>query len=119
MDRQKSAEAVGAEVTTRQRAEPVVEARDGLSVDPGQMPRKRALKPEVADGIREVRLGAQRRQATTSTKRGTAGTAVYGTVRTVVWEDGGREAPSYPIHWVVSKNDSRYLPWLGSRRYAR
>jgi hypothetical protein len=22
---------------------------------------------------------------------------VYGTVRTVVWEDGGREAPSYPI----------------------
>jgi hypothetical protein len=26
------------------------------------------------------------------------GTAVYGPVRTVVWEDGGREAPSYPIH---------------------
>jgi hypothetical protein len=25
------------------------------------------------------------------------GTAVYGPVRTVVWEDGGREAPSYPI----------------------
>ena len=24
-------------------------------------------------------------------------TAVYGPVRTVVWEDGGREAPSYPI----------------------
>jgi hypothetical protein len=23
---------------------------------------------------------------------------VYGPVRTVVWEDGGREAPSYPIH---------------------
>jgi hypothetical protein len=22
---------------------------------------------------------------------------VYGPVRTVVWEDGGREAPSYPI----------------------
>jgi len=22
---------------------------------------------------------------------------VYGTVRTVVWEDGGREAASYPI----------------------
>src|SRR5665811_1685781 len=97
MDRQKSAEAVRAGITVRQRAEPVVEARDGLSADPGQMPRKRALKPEVADGIREVRLGAQRRQATTSTKRGTAGTAVYGTGRTVVWEDGGREAPSYPI----------------------
>ena len=26
-----------------------------------------------------------------------AGTAVYGTVRTVVWEDGGREPSSYPI----------------------
>ncbi len=26
-----------------------------------------------------------------------SGTAVYGTVRTVVWEDGGRKAPSYPI----------------------
>jgi hypothetical protein len=23
---------------------------------------------------------------------------VYGTVRTVVWEDGGGNAPSYPIH---------------------
>jgi hypothetical protein len=28
------------------------------------------------------------------------GTAVYGPVRTVVWEDGGREAPSYPIGWL-------------------
>jgi len=27
----------------------------------------------------------------------TTGTAVYGTVRTVVWEDGGREPSSYPI----------------------
>ena len=25
------------------------------------------------------------------------GTAVYGTVRTVVWEDGGRNPASYPI----------------------
>ncbi|EJL48582.1 hypothetical protein PMI09_06036, partial [Rhizobium sp. CF122] len=24
-------------------------------------------------------------------------TAVYGTVRTVVWEEGRRKAPSYPI----------------------
>src|SRR3990172_6951356 len=60
MDRQKSAEAVGAGITARQRAEPVVEARDGISARPEQMPRKRALKPEVADGIREVRLGAHR-----------------------------------------------------------
>ncbi|MHB1012696.1 MAG: nucleotidyltransferase family protein, partial [Desulfobacteria bacterium] len=37
------------------------------------------------------------RQATMSPKCKTTGTAVYGTVRTVVWEDGGREAPSYPI----------------------
>ena len=29
-----------------------------------------------------------------------AGTAVYGTVRTVVWEDGGREAASYPIPFL-------------------
>ena len=29
------------------------------------------------------------------------GTAVYGPVRTVVWEDGGREAPSYPIAQVI------------------
>jgi hypothetical protein len=26
---------------------------------------------------------------------------VYGPVRTVVWEDGGREAPSYPIRAVT------------------
>ena len=26
-----------------------------------------------------------------------AGTAVYGTVRTVLWEDGGRKPSSYPI----------------------
>ena len=32
-----------------------------------------------------------------SRKRRVAGTAVYGTVRTVVWEDGGREPSSYPI----------------------
>ena len=36
-----------------------------------------------------------------STKRTMIETAVYGTVRTVVWEDGGGNAPSYPIkkHW--------------------
>jgi hypothetical protein len=28
---------------------------------------------------------------------------VYGPVRTVVWEDGGREAPSYPIDfWFLT-----------------
>ena len=33
----------------------------------------------------------------------TAGTAVYGTVRTVVWEDGGRKPSSYPMPNVASK----------------
>ncbi|MEJ2726640.1 MAG: hypothetical protein P8175_18800 [Deltaproteobacteria bacterium] len=32
-----------------------------------------------------------------SRKRRMAGTAVYGTVRTVVGEDGGRKPSSYPI----------------------
>ena len=32
-----------------------------------------------------------------SRKRKVTGTAVYGTVRTVVGEDGGREPSSYPI----------------------
>ena len=32
-----------------------------------------------------------------STKRTMIETAVYGTVRTVVWEDGGGNAPSYPL----------------------
>ena len=114
MDRQKSAEVVRAGITARQRAEPVVEARDELSVGPEQMPRKRALKPEVADGIREIRLGAQWRQATTSTKCGTAGTAVYGTVRTVVWEDGGLAAPSYPIPSAtgMQKEVTRRFPFV-------
>jgi hypothetical protein len=37
------------------------------------------------------------------------GTAVYGPVRTVVWEDGGREAPSYPI---VPQSDDFVRGWL-------
>ena len=62
-----------------------------------QMPRLRALL-EVADGIREVKLQALiGRQAIRAEAEWLAGTAVYGTVRTVVWEDGGREPSSYPI----------------------
>ena len=34
-------------------------------------------------------------------------TAVYGPVRTVVWEDGGREAPSYPIEGLPVVNIRR------------
>ena len=52
------------------------------------MPRKRALKLEVADGIREVKLGVpirkKNRQVLRFTKQNVTGTAVYGTVRTVV-----------------------------------
>jgi len=33
------------------------------------------------------------------------GTAVYGTVRTVVWEDGGGNPASYPI-WKTKKKGS-------------
>jgi hypothetical protein len=39
----------------------------------------------------------KRSRAMMSRKRRMAGTAVYGTVRTVVGEDGGREPSSYPI----------------------
>jgi len=39
---------------------------------------------------------------------------VYGTVRTVVWEDGGREAASYPIlaESRVLMHGSSGLPYL-------
>jgi hypothetical protein len=39
------------------------------------------------------------------------GTAGYGTVRPVVWEDGGREPASYPIDWLTPsvKAGSRHL----------
>jgi hypothetical protein len=39
----------------------------------------------------------KRSRALISTKRKMTGTAVYGTVRTVVWEDGGGNPSSYPI----------------------
>ena len=32
----------------------------------------------------------------------TSRTAVYGSVRTVVWEGRSREAPPYPDHWPLS-----------------
>ena len=56
-----------------------------------------SLKPEVADGIREVRLGAYRMTGTEVTSSARTETAVYGTVRTVVWEDGGGDPASYPL----------------------
>jgi len=42
------------------------------------------------------------------------GTAVYGTVRTVVWEDGGGNPASYPImdlplHYSISLSHIRIL----------
>jgi hypothetical protein len=53
---QKSAEAVRAGMTNQQRAEPVESSYSNLCC-PEQMPLVRTLKPEVADGIREVKLG--------------------------------------------------------------
>ena len=58
---------------------------------------KEGLKPEVADGIRKVKLGAYRTSGTKEISSARAGTAVYGTVRTVVWEDGGGDSASYPL----------------------
>jgi len=40
----------------------------------------------------------KRSRALISIKRKVTGTAVYGTVCTVVWEDGGCEPSSYPIN---------------------
>ena len=62
------------------------------------MPRKRALKPEVADGIREVRLGAYRKTGNEVRNRvARQEPPWYGTVCQVVWEDGGGDPASYPI----------------------
>jgi len=36
-----------------------------------------------------------------------AGTAVYGTVRTVVWEDGGGDPASYPIGVLHRVNEEQ------------
>jgi hypothetical protein len=48
----------------------------------------------------------------------TAGTAVYGTVRTVVWEDGGREPSSYPIAPGMGDNLAVQVRYeLGSRNH--
>ena len=38
------------------------------------------------------------------------GTAVYGTVRTVVWEDGGGDPASYPINSVIQTQNLRVAP---------
>ena len=38
---------------------------------------------------------------------------MYGTVRTVVWEDGGREAASYPIT-LYTTNFTEPLSYQGS-----
>jgi hypothetical protein len=58
MGRQKSAEVVRVGLTIQRRTKPVTPDMSRISDLLEQMPRKRALKPEVADGIREVRLGA-------------------------------------------------------------
>ena len=60
------------------------------------MSRKGNLKPEVADGIREIKLGAYKTAGIQDNKAKQTGTAVYGTVRTVVWELGEGNLPRLP-----------------------
>jgi hypothetical protein len=57
MGGQKSAEGIRVGLTIQRRTKPVTPDMSRISDLLEQMPRKRALKPEVADGIREVRLG--------------------------------------------------------------
>ena len=56
------------------------------------------LKLEVANGIGKVKLGAYRTSGNKTITETRTGTAVYGSVCTVVWEDGsGGPGASYPI----------------------
>ena len=57
---EKSAEAIVVRKTNGQRAEPVVNTPFRSSDHSEQMLRKRALKLEVADRIRKIKLGAYR-----------------------------------------------------------
>jgi hypothetical protein len=65
------------------------------------MSRKRALKREVSDGIRKVTLGAYRASRIEVDNTEDGRNRRYGTVITVVREDGGREPSSYPIAWAT------------------
>jgi len=58
---------------------------------------KEGLKWEGADGIREIPLGAYRITGTEERSSARTETAGYGTVRPVVWEDGGGDPASYPL----------------------
>jgi hypothetical protein len=55
---QKSAEVVRVGLTIQRRTEPVTPDLSQISDLLEQMTRKRALKSEITDGIREIRLGA-------------------------------------------------------------
>ena len=87
MPAEKSAEAIVVE-TTRRRAEPI-ESRELRSLEAlWQKPRKRAsveMQGPEARVINQVPLGAQGPDPQAESD----GTAGYGTVRPVVWEDGG------------------------------
>jgi hypothetical protein len=75
MGRQKSAE--GIVVAARHDEGPnLLESGVRISDRSEQMPRKRALKLEVVDGIHEVRLGAYRAAGKEATNHTIAGTAV-------------------------------------------
>ena len=79
------------------RPEPVNDARLATSAQPEQMP-ERGLKTGSSGRKPQGKVRCStdsRRRLTMSVEF--AGTAVYGTVRMVVWEGGSREAPPYPI----------------------
>lgn len=67
--------------------------------NPGDVPvawsiQKGPAAPDVPPGVHSILRRHNTRNKAQSL--GTTGTAVYGTVRTVVWEDGGRKPASYP-----------------------
>jgi hypothetical protein len=45
------------------------------------------------------------------------GTAVYRTVRTVVWEDGGNYPASYPIDAALRQKDRKAASFYAGREY--
>ena len=81
--------------TKRRRAERV---DGGRTAFPTALSRylARGPKPEVAGGTRKVGLGAHRAAGIEDLKPSATRTAVYGTVRTVVWEGDAERRPPTP-----------------------
>ena len=102
MGRQKSAEAIVADPMEQRRAEPAKERIEGYLSAGWIEASQEGSRLRVGTGSSDDRRSIQKPAGEQSTERSSpgkreAGTAGYGTVRPVVWEDGSREAPSYPI----------------------